>query len=102
MPTTPSFVPLVALGESYTDCRCARKGWRLVLAHDFTCRGEASYLLFGGIADTPDRWTGSAPPSPQGGTSRPAPRAGGKLDRQGAVGAAAIRPATDSEANRTV
>src|ERR1700674_3254479 len=26
MPTTPSFVPLVALGERYTDCRCARKG----------------------------------------------------------------------------
>src|ERR1700674_3949824 len=26
MLTSPSFVPLVALGESYTDFRCARKG----------------------------------------------------------------------------
>jgi hypothetical protein len=26
MPTSPSFVPLAALGENYTDCRCARRG----------------------------------------------------------------------------
>src|SRR5271169_5189613 len=28
----PSFVPLVALGETHTDFRCARKGWRPVMA----------------------------------------------------------------------
>jgi hypothetical protein len=31
MLTSPSFVPLVAPGETYTDFRCDRKGWRQVV-----------------------------------------------------------------------
>src|ERR1700680_4332566 len=38
MPTTPSFVPLVSLGERDTDCRCARKGLAAGYVQGFGCR----------------------------------------------------------------